>query len=223
MAKRSQRQKILNRIDCEEAKNELTLRHKHPPNSEKTIRQWSLNHELNWGLKNRSEVKTNLRKFWDSKALWPLDEIWIVDYLRHQWTNYEDVKTGYPKCYLQIHEHCLIILEKKYSCFKNECVKQRKLKMKKIKLNRNKARKIREKKRFRCWYKLPKSIEINIICRIVLNYHCCTMDDIISNAKNIYNQKISDKHIKYSREKKWIEYDFNKKCFKITKKYPLLC
>lgn len=210
MARKFQKQKI--KINCNEAINELALIPERPLNSKKIIRQWSINNKKN---KEISKLKKNLYKFWYPEDLWPLD-VWIVDYLRHQWTKYEDVRREFSKeCYSKIHEYCLIMIEKEYTCFKNECVDQRKQKKK------NKHKKIREKKSFKYSYKMPIDIETNMICRIVLWNVCYTMNDIIKNVKNTYNQKISNSHIRYSIEKGWIKYDPEENYFKITKKYPI--
>lgn len=210
MTKKKISDKKTDRLNCKKACNELKWVRTYPSNSEK-IRQLSINPTLNSRLddngyftieyieKNEKirTIKINLHDYWHSHCFWPF-EGYIVNYIRHQYTNYEIVIKQYDeKCYSEIRKHCLSMIATQYPCFKNECNNQRKQKTKNI-------------ERFEDSYKMPSDIRVAMICRIValkseLHYDVIGKKDIIEEIKNKYGKKISLKDINKSINQKWIK------------------
>lgn len=214
MTKRGQQQKKQNRVDCKKILNELVWFKNYSSNSRK-IRQQSINPKFN-RLNNNGDLlieyiekddAINVHDFWHPACLYPFER-WTVNYIRHQCTNYDILRNKYKKCYSIIRRHCFNMIEKRYSCFKNEC-------------NNQKKRKKHNIDYIKYSNKMPRNMKTAIICRILVFNTCCKMDDIIKKVENIYDQKIYPKDIWNSVENGWIFYNKNKDCFKLTKKYPL--
>lgn len=134
---------------CKDAENEIVLLSGPRPNSKESVRQWSINPKRNSALKDNTQIHKNLHDFWYPDKLWPID-IWFVDYLRHQFTNYDEVIDKWEKCRpknrdmrdkidkwekckSQIRIRCLIKIEQQFPCFKNECNLQKNIERKRKK------------------------------------------------------------------------------------------